>query len=260
MAKFNEVIMTFLNKEGYFARDDIEGVVFYGSAATGYATETSDLDLQIITNNDNPDILIRGISTINGTRIEYFEKPLCDYYARATKDFENQSNVLLSMIGYGTIIYDRSGNIKILQEYIRQYYSSSLPPMSDDEAKEMVSIINNRMIDLRALFEQNNPYFNHLYHLTVEKIKKFYHRLTGCPEISTSKTLKIYTDNTGYRERIFKNIPEQEFLDLYIDALDLNMNKTNQEKMNAIDNLYNYAKRNVDLNQNHYRIRIKSRN
>ena len=70
MTTFNDVIKTFLNEKGYFDRYDIEGVVFYGSASTGYNTENSDLDLQIITNNDNPSNHIRGISTIDGIRIE----------------------------------------------------------------------------------------------------------------------------------------------------------------------------------------------
>lgn len=116
------------------------------------------------------------------------------------------------------------------------------------------------MIDLRVLYEHNDPYFNHLYHLTIEKIKKFYHRLKGFPEISTSKTLKLYTDTTGYRERIFKTIPEQEFVDLYINALDLEQKMTPQEKMNAIENLYEYAKKDVHLDKDNYRIRIRPRN
>lgn len=259
MNAFNEVIMAFLNEKGYLENKSIEGVVFYGSASTGYATDTSDLDLQIITSNENPNELIRGIETINGIRIEYFEKPLSDYYARTKKDFKNQSNVLLSMIGHGIVIFDRNGKIKELQEYVKAWYSLPLPGLSDEDAKEMVSIINNRMIDLKALFENGDLYFNHLYALTLEKIKKFYHQLNGFPEISTSKTLKLYTDTTGYRERIFKTIPEQEFVTLYIDALDLQQQKTLEEKMSSIESLYAYAKRDVQLNDYSYRIRIKPR-
>lgn len=260
MDTFNEVIMTFLNEKGYLKNKGIEGIVFYGSASTGYTTDCSDIDLQIITNDEESTELIRGVEIVNGFRIEYFEKPLSDYYRRAVRDFQNQSNVLLSMIGHGIVIFDRNGKIKKLQEYINIYYSIPLPGLSTDEAQEMVSIINNRMIDLRFLYTHGDLYFHQLYALTLEKIKKFYHRLNGFPEISTSKTLKIYTDTTGYRERIFKTIPEQEFIDLYIDALDLHQQKSMDEKMNSIETLYNYAKRNVELNEYCYRIKIKPRN
>lgn len=260
MISFNEVIIAFLNEKGYLKNKNIEGVVFYGSASTGYATNSSDLDLQIITNSENSNDLIRGIETIYGIRIEYFEKPLSDYYKRAIKDFKNQSNVLLSMIGHGIIIFDRNGKIKILQNYIRQLYSLPMPCISEEEAKEMVSIINNRMIDLYDLYNKNDLYFNHLYHLTLEKIKKFYHRLNGLPEISTSKTLKLYLDTTGYREKIFKVNPDKEFLILYIKALDLHNNMTANEKIIAIKQLYDYTKKDIYLNEQCYRISIKPRN
>lgn len=257
---FMEVIKAFLNEKGYLENENIEGVVFYGSVATGYATKTSDLDLQVITNSKDQNDLARGIDLIDGVRIEYFEKPISDYYARAIKNFKNQSNVLLSMIGHGVIIFDRNGRIHKLQEYIKTLYSLPMPCLSEDESKEMVSIINNRMIGLRTLYEHGDLYFNHLYHLTIEKIKKFYHRLYGFPEISTSKILKLYTDQTGYREAIFKTVPEQKFINLYINSLDLTNQKTPHEKMNAIEELYSYAKRDVHLNENNYKIRIKSRN
>ena len=138
MLSFNKVINTFLNEKGYLENKNIEGIVFYGSASIGYSTKSSDLDLQIITNSENSNNMIRGIETISGVRIEYFEKPLSDYYKRAIKDFKNQSNVLLSMIGHGIIIFDRSIKINILQEYIKQLYSIPMPCLSDKEAKEMV--------------------------------------------------------------------------------------------------------------------------
>lgn len=259
MCTFNKVINTFLNEKGYLDNENIEGVVFYGSASTGYSTKSSDIDLQIITNEDLP-TLIRGVETIDNCRVEYFEKPLSDYYKRTKHDFKNQSNVLLSMISYGIVIFDRNGKIAELQDYIKQWYSFPMPGLSEEKAKEMVAIINNRMIDLKALYEKNDPFFNHLYHLTIEKIKKFYHQLYAFPEISTSKTLKLYTDTSGYRERIFKTIPEMEFVELYIRSLDLENKKSNEEKMQAIDELYSYAKRDVHLNENSHRIKIKSRN
>lgn len=258
MKKFEEIIIKFINQNQYFENKDIEGIIFYGSAAIGYTTKTSDIDLQIITSNNHSE-LIRGITTIDGFRIDYFEKPLSDYYKRAIFDFNHQSNVLLPMIGHGMIIFDRNDEIKKLQSYINNLYANSLPKLPEEEAQEMIAIIDNRMIDLRSLYEQNNPYFNHLYHLTIEKIKKFYHRLKGLPEISTSKTLKIYTDTTGYREKIFKTIPEPEFIDLYIKALNLKGQMTLQEKMDAIEKLYQYAKRDVHLDKDNYRIRIKPR-
>lgn len=48
------------------------------------------------------------------------------------------------------------------------------------------------MQKLENLSNENSPYFNHLYHLTLEKIRKAYHRIIGIPKIPTSKVHKIY--------------------------------------------------------------------
>lgn len=71
------------------------------------------------------------------------------------------------------------------------------------------SIIDNKMQKLENLSNENSPYFNHLYHLTLEKIRKVYHRIIGIPKIPTSKVHKIYTDEpyrilikSKYKKRI----------------------------------------------------------
>ncbi len=60
--------------------------------------------------------------------------------------------------------------------------------------------------------EENSPYFFHLYNLTIEKIRKFYHRLNGLPKVQTSKVFRVYTDK-NYRKSFYKeNISEDEFV------------------------------------------------
>lgn len=254
---FRNAIIDFLNKMGYLKNKNCEGAVFYGSYSTGFYNDTSDIDLHIIFNNNEPERIIRGIDTVDGFRIEYFEKPLEDLYGRAISDFNNQSNVLLSMIGHGKVLFDRNGEIKKLQNYILDLYSVPLPSLTDNEIYEQIAIINNRMIDLERLGKINDEYFTHLYHLTIEKIRKFYYRKNGLPEIPTSKVLNFYKDDT-YSKTIFKVTPPIEFIQLYYSCLD--DTKNNEERLKIINNLYNYVKGEYSLNPNHSRVLIKSRN
>ena len=72
------------------------------------------------------------------------------------------------------------------------------------------------MEKLRIAAEENSPYFIHLYHLTLEKIRKFYHKLNGLPEVQTSKVFRVYTDE-NYRKSFYKdNIPENDFIQMYL--------------------------------------------
>ena len=260
MEKVNvdKVILNFIEDMKYLENEHVLGCFFYGSFLTGYYNNNSDIDLHIIFDDFEPERLIRGNKHIDGMRIEYFEKPIGDLYLSINTEFNNQNNALLSILGTSRIIFDKNGDLKKLQQYALTKFSNPLPPLEEEDAREYVSILNNRIEKLEKACLDDNPYFYHLYHLTIEKIRKFYHRLNGMPAVQTSKVFKVYTDEE-YRNSFYKsNIPEKEFIDMYLDAIcDNNLDKEN--KLEKVQTLFNYAKRNVSLNDD-YRILIKSRN
>lgn len=254
-----DIILKFIDKMGYKENEHVLGCFFYGSYLTGYNTKNSDIDLHIIFDNTDPMHLIRGNEYIDGIRIEYFEKPINDLYLSVDNDFNNQNNALLSILGTAKIIFDKMGELYKLQQYTLNKFSKPLPPLGNEDAREYVSILNNRMEKLEKAANDNSPYFYHLYHLTIEKIRKFYHRLNGMPEVQTSKVFGVYTDEK-YRKSFYKdNIPEDEFVTMYLDAIrDTGIDM--HDKLNKVKNLFNYSKRNVLLDEKSYRILIKSRN
>ncbi len=255
----NEVIKIFIQKMKYLENEHALGCFFYGSFLTGYNNSNSDIDLHIIFDNSDSKHLIRGNMHINGVRIEYFEKPINDLYLSINNDYNNQNNALLSIVGTSKIIFDKTGDLQKLQKYACSTFSKPLPPLDSEEAREYVSILSNRMEKVEKTFRDNSPYFNHLYHLTLEKIRKFYHRLNGMPELQTSKVFRTYTDE-AYRMSFYKDkIPEKRFVKMYLEAIcDESFN--NAEKLQRVQSLFDYAKRNVSLNKDNYRILIKSRN
>lgn len=255
----NDVILKFIDKMNYLKNEHVLGCFFYGSYLTGFNNSSSDIDLHIIFDNSDPKHIIRGNEVIDGIRVEYFEKPIHDLYLSAKNDFNNRNNALLSIIGTSKIIFDKNGKLDKLQKYVLKKFSNPLPLLEKEEAREYVSIIKNRMEKLEKAANDNSPYFNHLYHLTIEKIRKFYHRLNGIPEVQTSKVFRIYKDEK-YRNSICKEkIPEKEFIDMYLDAVSDDSNNINK-KLIKVEKLFNYSRRNVSLDENSYRILIKSRN
>lgn len=253
------IIKKFIDNMKYIENEHVLGVFFYGSFQTGYNNKNSDIDLHVIFDNSDQEHLIRGNQYIDGIRIEYFEKPLDDLYLSIDNDYQNQNNALLSIIGTSEIIFDKNNELKKLQEYALEKFKNPLPSIDEETAKEQVSIINNRMEKLRKSLEDDSPYFFHLYHLTLEKIRKFYHRLKGLPELQTSKVFRVYTDE-NYRKSFYKeNIPEEEFVLMYLDAIaDVTLDK--KKKYNKVNQLFKYTKRNISLDEKEYRILIKSRN
>jgi len=154
MEKYEIAVTSFIDKMGYLSNNSVLGIVLYGSYTTGYNHNKSDIDMHIIMKNEVEE-LIRGSIIEDGFKIEYFEKPIHDLYESADNDFETQNNALLPIIGYGRIIFDRIGAISELQRYVLTKYSQPLPPLANDDAKEMAVIIENRINKLQAMFDND---------------------------------------------------------------------------------------------------------
>ena len=233
------------------------GIFVYGSSLTGFNTKSSDIDLHVIYDNEEPDRLIRGSKIIDGTKIEYFEKPIEDIFLSIENGYLNQDNACFSLFGKGTIVFDRTDQLKKLQQYTINRFETPMPPLSEEETKEQVSIINNRMEKLTKFATEDDPLFDHFYHLTIDKIRKFYHKYMGIPKIQTSKVYRIYTDSE-YRNSMNKENPDTKFVDMYLDLITTD-STDRLEKLQMVNNFYNYATRNINLGDE-YRIVIKSRN
>jgi len=251
--------MTFIKNMGYMDNEHVLGVLFYGSYLSGFNTKNSDVDLHVIFDNSDLEHLIRGNTYVDGTRIEYFENTIDSIYYGIEEDYNCQNNAPLTIFGTSRIIYAKDDTLRKLQEYVIDKFSKPLPPLNFDEACEQVSIINNRMEKLERYAISDDPYFEHLYHLTIDKIRRFYHGLLGIPRIETSKGFKLYTDSEyRYAFRI-DQIPEQVFIDMYFDAIS-NSDLDKLEKYELIHKIFEFTKRNVNLNEDEHRILIKSRN
>lgn len=258
MENYVSAIYEFINEMGYLTNEHVLGVFFYGSYLTGLNHKNSDIDMHIVFDNADEKHLIRGVKFNHGIKIEYFEKPIKDLYLSVDNDFENRNVAWLSIIGTSKIIFDKTGDLTKLQEYTISKFKNPLPKLDDNTAKECISIINNRIEKLEKSLNDNTPNFNHLYHLTIEKIRKFYHSVNGLAMIQTSKVFRVYTDERYRDSYSGYDIPEQEFIDLYIDAI-TDTSSSPEIKFQKVKNLYEYAKRNISLDEE-YRILIKSRN
>ena len=253
MEKHEIAIQKFIGEMGYKENEHVLGAFFYGSYLTGLYHDKSDIDMHIIFDASNPYHLIRGNKWVNGFRVEYFEKPIEDLYLSVNNDFEKRNVAWKAIIGTSKILFDKNDQLKLLQEYTFNKYSNPLPKLSLNEALAEVYILSNRIQKLKMYVY--SPQFVHLYHLTIEKIMKFYHDFCGLARISTTKVYKMYTDEKT--KKSYK-IPENEFIDRYLNTM-CDCYSPHEVKLEKIKALYEYARRDISLGED-YRIPIKSRN
>jgi predicted nucleotidyltransferase len=247
-------IEMFINKMKYRDNPNFVGIIVYGSSLTGFNTKESDIDLQVIFDYKN-DKIIRGRTMVNDTPIEYFEKSLESEYLLIDNDYLTQNNASFSIIGNGSIVCDKNNLLYDLKKYALGRFSKPMPSLSHEEAKEQVSILNNRIEKLENYAENNDVNFHHLYYLLIDRIRKFYHRLLGLSKIQTSKVYRIYTDEP-YRKSMYKENPDNTFIEMYMDLITDNSNDINI-RLEKLKKFYSYVIRNVNL-QNNYRIKIRS--
>ena len=248
-------ITKFMEEMGYISDEHFLGAIVYGSSLTGFNTETSDIDLHIIFDNSDPNKIIRGESLVDGKKIEYFEKPIEDVYLMAENEFQNQNNASYSIIGKGEIVYERKGALTNLQKYVINRFKDKLPPLDIDEAREQISIIDNKIQKLENLAKEDSPYFNHLYHIVLEKMRKTHHRIIGISKIPTSKVHRIYTDE-AYRKSVYKTNPAPDFVEDYLNLITQGRDK--RQMLESLKSFYNKVKQNIELGEE-YKIPIKSK-
>lgn len=111
MKDFEKAYLKFLEK--YKNESWYEGAILCGSYATGNYNENSDIDIYIVSNNNN-DWRERGNCVINGFMIEYFINPIKkveSYFEEEKNSFERHT---LFMFNQAVILDDVNGNIKQL--------------------------------------------------------------------------------------------------------------------------------------------------
>ena len=248
-------ITKFMEEMGYISDEHFLGAIVYGSSLTGFDTETSDIDLHIIFDNSDPNRIIRGESLVDSKKIEYFEKPIEDVYLMAENEFQNQNNASYSIIGKGEIVYERKGDLTNLQKYVINRFKDKLPHLDIDEAREQISIIDNKIQKLENLVKEDSPCFNHFYHIVLEKMRKTHHRINGIPKIPTSKVHRIYTDE-AYRKSVYKTNPAPDFVENYLNLITQGRDK--RQMLESLKSFYNKVKQNIELGDE-YRIPIKSK-
>ena len=248
-------VTKFMEEMNYMDDEHFLGIIVYGSSLTGFNTEISDIDLHVIFDNSDPNRMIRGEKLVDGKKIEYFEKPIDDEYLMAENEFLNQNNASLPILGKGEIVFARDNSLINLQKYVLHRFQDNLPPLNANEAREQISIIDNKIQKLENLLNEDSPYFEHLYHIVLEKMRKTHHRIIGIPKIPTSKVHRIYTDEP-YRKSTCKTNPSQDFVEDYLSLVTPGNDK--KQMLESLKAFYIKVKQNIELGEE-YRIPIKSK-
>lgn len=214
-------------------KDNILGIVFYGSSCYHTNNKESDIDLLIVTNNGSN---YKGVTYIDDIKIEYFEKNIY-YLIDKIKDLEsNPDRSLVSIFKNGHPIYSKNKTIEFLKEEIlkkQNYYP-----------KKNKSKYSNADYDITFFYEQmtllkpNTNLFNYFYFNLLEAIRKKYHEQNKYSKIPSLKVYELYCKTEYAKEIYCVKLPGQDFMKQYLDLIN---NEYNPSKLEFLFSLIDHS-------------------
>ncbi len=208
-----DIIYKFLDEQDYLNRKEILGIIFYGSSNYKTDTKDSDIDLLIITNDENN---YKGVTYVDNKKIEYFEKNVYDLAKKIEELPNNFDRSLESIFTNGKVIYDKHKTIENLKDLVLE--NNEYP-----RKKKQNKFYSTSFSELKKTFfstDKTSPYFNYIYYNFLEEIRKEYHIQNGYSKLPVNKIKKLY-ENSDYSEKYYcVKLPDIEFRNLYISLLE----------------------------------------
>ena len=239
-----DIIYKFLDEQDYLNRKEILGIIFYGSSNYKTDTKYSDIDLLIITNDENN---YKGVTYVYNKKIEYFEKNVYDLAQKIEELPSNFDRSLESIFTNGKVIYDKHKTIENLKDLVLE--NNEYP-----RKKKQNKFYSTSFSELKKTFfstDKTSPYFNYIYYNFLEEIRKEYHIQNGYSKLPVNKIKKLY-ENSDYSEKYYcVKLPDIEFRNLYISLLEkykedeFNVLLGKLKRKQTIENNFNVRKNNV---------------
>ena len=239
-----DIIYKFLDEQDYLNRKEILGIIFYGSSNYKTDTKYSDIDLLIITNDENN---YKGVTYVDNKKIEYFEKNVYDLAQKIEELPSNFDRSLESIFTNGKVIYDKHKTIENLKDLVLE--NNEYP-----RKKKQNKFYSTSFSELKKTFfstDKTSPYFNYIYYNFLEEIRKEYHIQNGYSKLPVNKIKKLY-ENSDYSKKYYcVKLPDIEFRNLYISLLEkykedeFNVLLGKLKRKQTIKNNFNARKNNV---------------
>ncbi len=255
--KIKQIVLKFLEEQIYpniLDKDNLLGVVVYGSSTTGYIDKNSDVDVLILLNY--ADKTIRGVKHVEGQKIEYFIKPIEKFLSDAVKFTHSNCPSHIALNQNGIILYDRCDFVKNILNADNTFYTENHKSPKTNYDLQIVQI-SNRMASLRNILDRNGKEFNMVYYNILEMIRRLHSKRSGEADIPFVKAYKVYTDSKYYDRYVGKatgNLkPDTNFVKLYTTCIECN---DSQVMYQNLEKLYNYEKSHYKIDPDNYEIEL----
>lgn len=233
--KWKLALKEFLKK--YEKDEMVVGAVLYDSYALGIQNEYSNIKVYLVL-KDSANYKEKGFFDSNSYLIEYIIKPLSKIKDTIKIEFDNGYLTTAKIFAYGKVIYDLDDSVKELSNKALDYIDSNLKVISSDKVNYNNYHIWNYLNELKSNLKENSMQFNLTYYKLLDMVFNSYLEYLGVPKLKEDKIYKVLTDYEYRRKCHIYKLPEEEFIKLYLNCLEIDKASTMLKNIESLVNYY----------------------
>lgn len=222
MLDYSHIIEELIQKRK--SKNKVIAACVYGSQVNGTATETSDIDVLLITSGNED---FRGCHTIEGKKVEYFEKSFFTIM-NEIEDYQKKNNPFYASVFRNCeVVFDRNQFVPYLKHHQVLVEETAIK----DSNKAIVDYSDLAFYQSQFWDHWNDieSYFNHYYYVYLEYLRKKYHEENNYSMIPTKQVVNLYQDNQKADYYCVK-LPQAEYKEFFLHCiLDENCSKREKE-------------------------------
>ena len=233
--KWKLALKEFLKK--YEKDEMVVGAVLYDSYALGIQNEYSNIKVYLVL-KDSANYKEKGFFDSNSYLIEYIIKPLSKIKDTIKNEFDNGYLTTAKIFAYGKVIYDLDDSVKELSNKALDYIDSNLKVISSDKVNYNNYHIWNYLNELKSNLKENSMQFNLTYYKLLDMVFNSYLEYLGVPKLKEDEIYKVLTDYEYRRKCHIYKLPEEEFIKLYLNCLEIDKASTMLKNIESLVNYY----------------------
>ena len=194
------------------------GILLTGSYATNTQTETSDIDIRFIL-DDEKTYTIKGIKYVDNYKISYFGENSEMVKRRMSIDFSRNSRFEARLYTLGKNLYDREGHIEEIIQYAKIFMENEFKRKitNDDIILNMYSLhVSHQFL---SNLSTNHPFYVYNYISLMKAMLLTYSYILNYEMAIDIKLDKILCDRSYCLINHWKEFPDQIFIELWIKSI-----------------------------------------
>ena len=196
MEQLDNIIKLFLKKQGLEHDKNVLAVFAFGSKVSKTATINSDLDLQIIFENE---MNKRGALKIENVTVEYYYNTIDSIINLEKLCYNNNSPLFFSALKNIYVYKNKDNTVEELKKTLdRTFNYNCFEPKNHLALKNQLIMLYNRILDLLTLKEKDDNEFYYLYYLTLERAKNYYCDALGHDKMKEGKYQNFFNNSPNY--------------------------------------------------------------